>query len=299
MPANRPSMVWNRPVNLTDDDLVLEPTSGSEEPPAWAVVVDGERVGTIALRDEGGHTASVRWNNGSGDHALWTASRALRLVVDHAFDERGFTRIEARVPVERIDDIRAASIGGLRREGIVRGAGDDPDRALLARLAGDPPSTSREGFIALLNAGLPTKRIIAQGLLRDENGRVLLCRLTYKREWDLPGGVIEVGEAPSAGLVRELHEELGVTVTVGELLTVNWLPAWRGWDDACVFLFDLGRVDATFADQMDLQPTEIVGVEWCDPDAVREHAAAAAVELLAAVGAGDLPGYREAPLAPE
>ena len=284
---------------LTDDDLVLEPTSGSDTFMGWAVTIGGERVGTIALRGEAGNTASVRWNTGRGDHALQHAVRALRLVLDHAFDELGYTRVEARVPIDRIDDIRAGSIGGLRREGIARGAGDDPDRVMLARLAGDPPATSREGFIALLNAGLPTKRIIAQGRLLDESGRVLLCRLTYKREWDLPGGVVEGGESPAAGLVRELQEELGVTVEVGALLTVNWLPAWRGWDDACVFLFDLGVVDASYTDRMRLQPTEIAGVEWCDTESVRNHAAAAAVELLAAVGAGDLPVYREAPRAPE
>jgi ADP-ribose pyrophosphatase YjhB (NUDIX family) len=285
-------------VTLTDDDLVLEPTADSDLT-GWAVVVAGERVGTIAIRGEDGNTASVRWNTGRGDHATWHGARALRLVVDHAFDELGYTRIEARIPVDRIDDIRAGSIGGLRREGIVRGANNDPDRALLARLAGDPPATSREGFIALLNAGLPTKRVIAQGRLRDEDGRILLCRLTYKKEWDLPGGVVEVGEAPAAGLAREIREELGVEVEVGDLLTVNWLPAWRGWDDACVFLFDLGQVDSAYTDSMQLQPTEIVGVEWCDTDAVRENGAAAAIELLAAVEAGDLPTYREAPRAPE
>ncbi len=286
-------------VTLDDDDLLLEPTTGSEGFISWAVLVADERIGTIAIRGEDGNTASVRWNTGRGDGATWQGARALRLVLDHAFDELGFTRIEARVPVDRIDDIRAGSIGGLRREGILRGAGDDPDRALLARIAGDPPATSREGFIALLNAGLPTKRIIAQGRLRDENNRILLCRLTYKKEWDLPGGVVEVGEAPAAGLAREIREELGITVEVGELLTVNWLPAWRGWDDACVFLFDLGQVDASYVEEMRLQPTEIVGVEWCDTDAVNEHGAAAATELLAAVDAGDLPVYREAPRAPE
>ena len=283
---------------LTDDDLVLEPIADGRDP-SWTVTVTGEKAGTIDLRDEEHGTASVRWDVGAGDQATWTGARALRLVIDHAFDELGYTRVEARVPVDRMDDIRAGSIGGMRREGIMRGAGNEPDRALLGRLHDDPPATSREGFIALLNAGLPTKRVIAQGRLLDEQGRVLLCRLTYKKEWDLPGGVVEVGEAPAVGLVRELREELGVTVDVGDLLTVNWLPAWRGWDDACVFLFDLGRVDASYVDSMTLQPTEILGVEWCDAGAVREHGAAAAVELLAAVDAGDLPSYREAPRAPE
>ncbi len=128
------------------------------------------------------------------------------------------------------------------------------------------PPFSRDGFIAILNAGLPTKRVISQGLLRDEHGRVLLCELTYKQEWDLPGGVIEVGEAPALGLVRELQEELGITVEVQGLITVNWLPAWRGWDDACIFLFDLGVVDSSITEGMELQATEIKSVQWCDPE---------------------------------
>ncbi|WP_311209892.1 MULTISPECIES: NUDIX hydrolase [unclassified Aeromicrobium] len=283
---------------LRDDDLVLEPTSGSDGLHGWALTIDGDRLGTIALLDEGRGVGSVRWNTGTGDGALGLAVRALRLVLEHAFGERGLLRVEARVPVDRTEDVRAASISGLRREGIARGAGDAPDRALLARLHDDPPATSRDGFIALLNAGLPTKRVISQGLLRDPQGRVLLCRLTYKQEWDLPGGVVEVGESPADGLVRELEEELGLTVQVRELLTVNWLPAWRGWDDACIFLFDLGVVDTSYVDDMVLQPTEIVSVHWCDSETVHDKATAAAIELLDAVAGDDLATYREAPLAP-
>jgi 8-oxo-dGTP pyrophosphatase MutT (NUDIX family) len=282
---------------LRDDDLVLEPTSGSGEFTGFAIMLDGERVGTVALRGEDGRTASIRWNAGT-DNVL-VAVRALRLALAYAFDDLGMTRVEARVPIERLSDVRAASIAGMRREGVLRGAGDDPDRALLARIVDDPEPHSRDGFIAILNAGLPTKRIISQGLLRDERGRVLLCELTYKREWDLPGGVVEVGEAPSIGLVRELQEELGITVEVHDLITVNWLPAWRGWDDACIFLFDLGVVDSSITEGMTLQATEIKSVRWCDAETIRANAAAAAIELLEAVEAGSLPTYREAPKAAE
>lgn len=279
---------------LRDDDLSLEPTTGSDEFIGFAIVVGSERVGTVALRPEDRNTGSIRWNAGADN--LGVAIRAVRLVLDHAFSELGWTRVEARIPVDRQGDIRAASIAGMRREGITRGAGDDPDRALLARLVDDPPPFSRDGFIAILNAGLPTKRIISQGLLRDEQGRVLMCELTYKEEWDLPGGVIEVGEAPALGLVRELKEELGITAEVRGLITVNWLPAWRGWDDACIFLFDLGAVESTIIDGMTLQPTEIKSVQWCDPETVRANGALAAIELLDAVELGGLAPYREAPL---
>ena len=285
------------PVSLRDDDLALEPTSGSDEFTGFAIVVGGERLGTVALRREAPGTASIRWN--SRIDQPFVVARALRLAVAHAFDALDVGRVEVRLSTDDTRDVRAASIAGLRREGIVRLPGDGADDVLMARLADDPPADTREGFIAILNAGLPTKRIISQGLVRDERGRVLLCELTYKQECDLPGGVIEVGEAPSVGLVRELEEELGTTVEVRDLLTVNWLPAWRGWDDACIFLFDLGVVDSTITEGMTLQPSEIKAVHWCDPADVRARATDAAIELLEAVDGGSLPVYREAPKQPE
>lgn len=291
---------------LTSGDLTLEPTSGESDPSGWgfdgwAVVVDGERRGSVALRRESRTTASLRWKVADADGApdMGMAIRILQLTLAHAFDDLGFQRVETRIPVDDLTDVRAASICGLRREGILRGAAGDVDRALLARLVDDPPANSREGFIALLNAGLPTKRIIAQGLLRDADGRTLLCRLTYKAEWDLPGGVVEVGESPADGLVRELQEELGITVSVNGLITVNWLPAWRGWDDACVMLFDLGMADASVTETMHLQPTEIAGVEWCDEETIAVHATAAARELLDAVRDGGIAPYRESGTGPD
>jgi 8-oxo-dGTP diphosphatase len=58
-------------------------------------------------------------------------------------------------------------------------------------------------------------RIVA-AFLRDGN-RVLLChrsasRCWYPDVWDLPGGHVEHGEMPSAALVRELREELGIAI---------------------------------------------------------------------------------------
>ena len=283
--------------SMIDNDLRLVLTSDSEDFTEFGIELSDAHVGTVALHHKSEGLASLHWNVSSETRRQGVALRALRLTVDHAFSDLGLERIEARIDVTDTANIRNASIAGLRREGIVRGFGDEPDRVLLARLAGDPHPFSREGFIGILNAGLPKKRVISQGLLRDEQGRVLLCQLTYKQEWDLPGGVIEVGEAPAGGLVRELQEELGITVDVKGLITVNWLPAWREWDDACIFLFDLGIADSSIVDTMTLQPTEIQAVQWCDEQAVKENATSAAIELLTAVGGGDITPYREAPLA--
>ncbi|MBM6405669.1 NUDIX hydrolase [Phycicoccus sp. CSK15P-2] len=136
--------------------------------------------------------------------------------------------------------------------------------------------------IAILNARLPKKRNIAQGLLRDPEGRVLLCELTYKPEWDLPGGVVDPGEPPASTVVREISEELGLDVAVRGLVAVNWLPPWRGWDDAHLFLFDLGVLDVEL-DPARFLPREIVDAHWVAPGETARHVAPYTARMLESV----------------
>lgn len=150
-------------------------------------------------------------------------------------------------------------------------------------------------FIGHLNEQLPTKRVIAQGVLRNERDEVLLCELTYKREWDLPGGVVDKGESPLSCLARECSEELGQAPPIRGLLTTTWLPPYRGWDDAVLFLFDLGRVSADWIADLTLQPREIVAVHWCAPEVVAERAAGYTTELLHAVSDPAIAPYLERP----
>jgi 8-oxo-dGTP diphosphatase len=58
-------------------------------------------------------------------------------------------------------------------------------------------------------------RVVAGILIAD--GTVLLCRRSadrtwYPGVWDLPGGHVNDSETPEAALVRELEEELGITL---------------------------------------------------------------------------------------
>lgn len=149
----------------------------------------------------------------------------------------------------------------------------------------------RRSHIDFLNAKLPRKRNIAQGLLRNHEGEILLCQLTYKAEWDLPGGVVDPSESPAACLVREISEELGVSVGVRGLSVVNWLPPWRGWDDAVLFLYDLGAVDRSFADGLTLSRRELKGVHWVALDDIGEHVAPYTARMLERVLTGDRPAY--------
>ncbi len=58
-------------------------------------------------------------------------------------------------------------------------------------------------------------RVAAAVLVRPD-GQVLLAQRPagkpYEGYWEFPGGKLEPGESPRAALVRELHEELGITV---------------------------------------------------------------------------------------
>jgi 8-oxo-dGTP diphosphatase len=71
----------------------------------------------------------------------------------------------------------------------------------------------------------PRRRIVVvAGVVVDDVGRVLLTQRRADQElplkWEFPGGKIEPGEGPIAALVRELEEELGITVTVGHVWEV-------------------------------------------------------------------------------
>ena len=58
--------------------------------------------------------------------------------------------------------------------------------------------------------------LVAAVALLDADGRVLIAQRPGGKEmaglWEFPGGKVEAGERPEDTLVRELHEELGITV---------------------------------------------------------------------------------------
>jgi 8-oxo-dGTP diphosphatase len=65
------------------------------------------------------------------------------------------------------------------------------------------------------------------GVIENEEGKFLACLRPQGKHlggfWEFPGGKVEVGEEPAAALVREILEELEVTVEVGVALTpVIW-----------------------------------------------------------------------------
>ncbi len=244
----------------------------------------GGLVGSCDVRRTGDRVGELSWTLYAGHRGRGHATRAVQVLADYALTEAGqgglgLQRVEAKVEPGNQASLRVASRSGLRREGVRRVAPGTGDRAetseyvILARLASDPPMSEPESFRTLLNSFLPRKRAIGQMLIRDDSGRVLLCRLTYKADCDLPGGVVEVGESPRLAVGREVTEELGLTIEPGELLLTDWLPPWGGWDDAVCLVFDGGTHDPSIVGDIVTQPREIRSAQFCTPDEVREHCA--------------------------
>ncbi|MFE6857162.1 NUDIX domain-containing protein [Nocardia sp. NPDC057668] len=120
-------------------------------------------------------------------------------------------------------------------------------------------------------AGLPRKRMGAGAVFVDSEDRVLLVEPTYKDHWELPGGVVEAGESPLAAVVREVGEELGLVVSMGRLLVVDWVPPGRYPSDGVMFLYDGGVLDPEQSAAIVLQEAELRSWAWCDADEAVER----------------------------
>ncbi len=204
----------------------------------------------------------------------------------------GHRRIEALVDPEDEDAQRIATFSGLMREGVARQVADGSDRIVYARLADDTPVEDPIGFRRLLNSFLPRKRAISQMLIRSTDDRVLLCQLTYKKDWDLPGGVVEVGESPRLAVSREVAEELGLEIPSGPLILTDWLPPWGGWDDAVCLVFDGGVHDESITAGIVRQQREIRSARFCTIEEVHELCAdfTARRVVSALINVSDSPG---------
>lgn len=66
------------------------------------------------------------------------------------------------------------------------------------------------------NSGVTIMIVVAVALI-DADGRVLVQQrpegTSMAGLWEFPGGKMETGETPEAALIRELAEELGISVT--------------------------------------------------------------------------------------
>jgi 8-oxo-dGTP diphosphatase len=126
-------------------------------------------------------------------------------------------------------------------------------------------------YLAEGNAKQARKRVSADAIVRDSSGRILLVDPTYKPDWDLPGGMAEANEPPADALCRELREELGLDIKVGDLLCVDWVSPHGPWDDLLNFIFDCGALSSSNIKGLRLVDSELRAFEFCDEGQAKER----------------------------
>ncbi len=193
-----------------------------------------------------------------GDPASYLRAASRRAV------EQGAERVELLVGTTDGLLRRAAHRAGFLHEGVLRkgrtSALGSEDVHLYAVVAGDDHE-GPAGFSHVMNAALPRTRVIAHALFRDTSDHVLLLEVSYKSDWELPGGIVEPHEPPRVGAEREVLEEIGLVRVLGQPLVVDWLPPYLGWDDAVEFIFDGGV----------LMPDEVAAIRLSDGEISSAH----------------------------
>ncbi|MDZ4339150.1 MAG: NUDIX hydrolase [candidate division NC10 bacterium] len=117
----------------------------------------------------------------------------------------------------------------------------------------------------------PTRPVVAVGAVVVKAGKVLLVRRGHDPSrglWSLPGGAVKSGEGLKEAVAREVKEECGIEVSVGDVVevldriyadpegriqyhyvVVDFLASWRR-----------GRLKAA---------SDISDAAWVDPGAIR------------------------------
>jgi 8-oxo-dGTP diphosphatase len=109
-----------------------------------------------------------------------------------------------------------------------------------------------------VEADLRARPLAAAGVVVfDDDGHLLIVEPIHKPAWEIPGGMIEHGEAPRAACARALREEVGIEIDVGRLLVVDWMSHTGEPDGRVEFVFDGGVLTEERLETIDLPPDEL------------------------------------------
>ncbi len=95
---------------------------------------------------------------------------------------------------------------------------------------------------------LPRKICSAVALLFNEQNHLLIVKPTYRDGWLLPGGTIEANESPRVACQREVLEEIGLDISISQLLCIDHIHAVAERPELLVFTFfgktlSIGEID--------------------------------------------------------
>jgi 8-oxo-dGTP diphosphatase len=107
--------------------------------------------------------------------------------------------------------------------------------------------------------------VVAAGVI-VEKGLVLLTQRKAGTHlagaWEFPGGKVHAGEDPRDALRRELREELGLDVVVGDIVEVTFHRYEEAQKAVLLLFFEASRLPAS----AEPRAIDVAAYEWAGPE---------------------------------
>lgn len=142
-------------------------------------------------------------------------------------------------------------------------------------------------------AGAKPLVLVAACVLVDADGRVLISQRPEGKPlaglWEFPGGKLEEGETPEHGLIRELEEELGISIELSSLKPLTFSSfSYSGFH---LFM----PIFACWRWHGDVAAKEGQALAWVRPEALNDYAMPPADEPIKGLLPGLLGCLSESP----
>ena len=120
--------------------------------------------------------------------------------------------------------------------------------------------------MATRDRGVNPILLVSAAALFDAENNVLLQRRPAGDDlaglWELPGGKVEVEETPIEALIRELHEELDITVSARDVVPLSFVTHPLGERHLLLLLFSVTRWQGTAVAR------HATALKWCAPGTI-------------------------------
>lgn len=111
----------------------------------------------------------------------------------------------------------------------------------------------------------PRKSLAVKVIIRSDLGTILLVKPNYKNGWQFPGGGVEALEDPKDAAVREVAEEIGLTIRTNELKLLDIV--FREERDELIIMYEYSQ-PVSSTQTLEIQEDELDDFEYTRPEDV-------------------------------